>query len=386
MMWRPILAFLGVTLVVGYMFGFRLGNLTPGASLPESSYVAQISSGREILKHPVYVVHKLPVYVLFKLRVHHLAAYRAVSAAFASLAVIGCFFVLREWYTNRVAILGSGLFLTSAWILHAGRLATPEAAFLLLMPLLWAAVWLYNTTFRKIALLLLSFLCAASFYVPGFIWLLVMLAVWQRKRIWDELKAVPVWFRIICGAVIVVGLVPLVRASVTSPDELLLALGLPDYLPSPRMIGENLLHIPEQLFVRGPNDPVRWLGRLPLLDIFSSVMLVLGLYSVRYHLKVIRIQLLIGSSVLFAILMTLGGPVTITVLMPAAYILVACGMAFMLQQWFTVFPHNPIARMAATSLIAISVILVSYYHISHYFIAWPQTPATKAAFSHTLVK
>src|SRR3989344_6370291 len=95
MMWRPTLAFLGVTLVVGYMFGFRLGNLTPGASLSESSYIAEISSGRDILKHPVYVVHKLPVYVLFKLRVHHLAAYRAVSAAFASLAVIGCFFVLR---------------------------------------------------------------------------------------------------------------------------------------------------------------------------------------------------------------------------------------------------------------------------------------------------
>ncbi len=378
--------FLGVSLVVGFTLGFHLGSLTKLASAPEQSYVASISSGRELAKHPAYIVHKLPVYVLFKLHVHHLAAYRAISAVFASLAVVSCFFVLREWYTTRVAILTSWLFLSSAWVLHIGRLATPESSFLLLAPLLWAAVWLYNTTLRKCALLLLSFLCAASFYIPGFGWLLLVMALWQRARIWDELKAVPWWFRAICGLVIVAGLVPLVWAGINSPRELLLAAGLPEHVPQPITLAANFISIPEQLVLRGPADPVRWLGRLPLLDIFSSCMLLLGLYSLRYHLKLIRIQLLAVSSLLFALLITLGGPATITLLMPAVYVLIAGGVAFMLQQWFAVFPRNPIARTIATSLISISILLVSYYHISQYFIAWPQTPATKAAFSQTLVK
>ncbi len=380
MMWRPLLIFLGVSLVVGFTLGFHLGSLTRLASQPEQRYIASVSSGKELAKHPVYIVHKLPVYVLFKLHVRSIAAYRAISAIFASLAVVSCFFVIREWYTNRVAILTTWLFLSSAWVLHVGRLATPEASFLLLMPLLWAAVWLYNTTLRKSALLLLSFLCAASFYIPGFGWLLLMTALWKRDRIWDELKVVPWWFQAICGLVIVVGLVPLAWASVGSPRELLLAAGLPNHVPHIRALAENLLGIPEQFFLRGPNDAVRWLGRLPLLDIFSSAMLLLGLYSMRYHLKVTRIQLLVGSSLLLALLITLGGPVTLTVLTPAVYISIAGGVAFMLQQWFTVFPRNPIARTIATTIISTSILLVSYYHISHYFIAWPQTPATKQAF------
>ncbi len=386
MMWRPILAFLGVALVVSSILGFRLGALTPAASAPEQNYIASVNSGKELLKHPVYAVHKVPVYVLSKLRVNRLAAYRAVSAAFASLAVVSCFFVLREWYTNRIAVLGSWIFLSSAWVLHTGRLATPEASYLLLMPLLWAVVWLYNTTLRKTALLLLSFLCAASFYIPGFGWLLIIIAIWQHKRIWDELKFVPWWFRVICGIVIAVGLAPLVWAGVASPRELLLAGGLPEHLPTLKSLALNLLGIPEQLFARGPNDPVRWLGRLPLLDVFSTAMLVLGIYSIRYHLKLIRIQLLVGSSLLLALLITLGGPLTITVLMPAVYILIAGGMAFMLQQWLAVFPRNPIARTIATTLLAVSVLLVSFYHINHYFIAWPQAPATKAAFSGKIVQ
>ncbi len=385
MMWRPILIFIGVALVVSTVFGFHLGSLTNGASSEEVKYVSSIKSGKELLSNPVYSVHKIPVYILFKLNVDSIAAYRAISAAFASLAVVSCFFILREWYTNRIALLGSWLFLTSAWILHAGRLATPEASFLLLMPLLWATVWMYYTTLHKTALLLLSFLYAASFYVPGFGWLLVITAFWQHKRIWQELKNVPWWFRVLCGLVIFAGIVPLVLAGVQAPKELLLAAGLPDTVTNLKMLLDNFFNIPEWLFLSGPNDPVHWLGRLPLLDVFSTTMLVLGIYSIRYHLEFIRVQLLVGSSMLLTLLITLGGPVTITVLMPAIYILIAGGVAFLLQQWFTVFPRNPIAKTIATTMMSVSILLVSYYHISHYFIAWPQSPATKAAFSDKIV-
>ena len=386
MMWRPILAFLAVSVIVCATLGYKLGSLTPGASNQEQQYIAGIDSGREILEQPVYAVHKIPVYALSKLHVDRLAAYRAVSAAFAALAVVSCFFVLREWYSDRIAGLGAIIFLCSAWVLHTGRLATPEASFLLLMPLLWAVVWLYNTTLRKTALLLLSFLCAACFYIPAFGWLLLMAAVWQHKRLWEELRQVPWWFRVCCFLIVAGGLVPLVLAALDSPRVLLLAAGLPDKFPSLQTLATNLLHIPEYLFLRGPNDPVRWLGRLPLLDVFSTVMLFLGVYSIRYNLKLIRIQLLVGSSLLLALLLVIGGPLTITVLMPAVYILIAGGVAFMLQQWLAVFPRNPIARMLAVTLLAGSVLLVLFYHLNHYFVAWPGAPATKAAFSGKIIQ
>ncbi len=385
-MWRPILIFIGVTLIVSMLFGFKLGNLTTSASEPETSYINSVSSGSELLKHPVYFIHKLPVYVLFKLNVHSLVAYRAVSAFFAGIAVVSCFFILREWYTNRIALLGTGLFLCSAWILHTGRLATPEASYLLLMPLVWAVVWLYFTTFRKTALFVLSLLCTVSTYIPGFAWLLLFIIIWQHKRIWEEIKYVPWWFIGFCILVIVGGLIPLIWAGVNTPNVFLLASGLPDHLPSIRSVFDNLIHIPENLFLRGPNDPVRWLGRLPLLDVFSTAMFVLGIYSVRYGLKQQKIRILTGSSVFFVVLIATGGALSITVLMPAIYILIAGGIAFLLQQWFAVFPRNPLAHTLATSLISISVLLVCFYHLNHYFVAWPKTPATKSSFRHSLVK
>lgn len=381
MMWRPILAFMVVSAIVCATLGYKLGSLTGGSSQPEIQYIASVDSGRKILEQPVYAVHKIPVYGLNKLGTERVAIYRLVSASFAALAVVSCFFVLREWYSDRIAILGSFIFLCSAWILHTGRLATPEASFLLLMPLLWAVVWLYNTTLRKTALLLLSLLCAACFYIPAFGGLLLMAAIWKHKKLWEELSQVPWWFRLLCLLIVLGGLVPLGWAALKSPQVLLLAAGLPESLPSFSSLTQNAVSIPQYLFVRGPADAVRWLGRLPLLDVFSWIMLVLGIYSVRYHLKLIRVQVLVGSSLLLTLLLVLGGPLTITVLMPAIYVLIAGGLAFMLQQWMAVFPRNPIAKTLAVSLLAGSVVLVAFYHLNHYFVAWPGAPATKAAFS-----
>jgi len=53
----------------------------------------------------------------------------------------------------------------------------------------------------------------------------------------------------------------------------------------------------------------------------------------------------------------------------------------MLQQWFTVFPRNPFARSAGAILMTIVVLLAAYNGFSQYFIAWPNTPETKAVFT-----
>lgn len=383
-MWKPILAFLVVAVIVCGILGFRLGSLTGGVSLSERDYIASVDSGRELLQNPTYALHKIPTYLLFKLDIQRIAFYRLVSVIFAALSVVSCFFILREWSTDRIAILGTWLFLTSAWLLHIGRLASPEASYLLILPLVWAAIWLYNTTLRKTALIVLSLLSGMAFYIPGFGVLLVGIAVWQYKKIWSELRQVPWWFRLLCGLIICILLLPLILASIDSTRELLRAVGLPTGMPKLKTIGNNLLNIPEYFLLRGPDDATKWLGRLPLFDAFSTVMMIVGFYSLRNYWRLIRSQMLIVGCIYFGILIGLGGPVAITVLVPIAYIFIALGLTFMLQQWYAVFPHNPIARAIATTLLSLSILLVSFYHLSHYFIAWPESPLTKQTFSHKL--
>ncbi len=386
MMWKPISVFVLVSVVVCGVLGFRIGALTKAASLPEKEYIASVDSAKKIARNPVLVVHKLPTYVLFKLGAKRVTLYRLVSAAFTALAVVSCFFILREWFSDRIALLGTGLFLSSAWVLHIGRLATPEASYFLILPLTWAAIWLYATTLRKTALIVLSLLSGLSFYIPGFGLLLIAVAIWQRKRIWVELKQVPVWFRIACAAGILLLLLPLILASIRQPDILLLAAGLPSNMPAIANIGRQAVAVPEYLLVRGPHDAVRWLGRLPLLDAFSSVMLLLGIYNLRFTWRLVRSQLLFAGAIYFGLLVSLGGPMTITILIPIVYVLIAAGITFLLQQWYGVFPRNPIARGIASTLVVFVVLLTSAYHLTHYFVAWPGAPETKAHFTYSLLK
>ncbi len=383
LMWRPILIGLGVAGVVAIFYGFKLGTLTPGASRPEVAYITSLRSGKAIVDNPVFAMHKLPVYGLFKLGINTIAAFRAVSAFFAALSIMGCFFVLREWYTARVAVLGTGLYMTSAWILHIGRLATPEATFLLIMPFVWAVIWLYFTTLHKSALALLAVLTAMCFYVPGFLWLIIFISIWQHKRIWKEIKNVPVWFRIVCVFMMAIILVPLAKAIVLHPSVGLEVLGLPNRLPTIQLLWHNLVQTPRSFVISAPYDPVRWLGRLPLLDIFCIAMAVLGAYSLRYRMKEVRSHLIVGGSLILFVLVVLGG-IPITVLFLPLFVLIADGIAFLLRQWFTVFPKNPFARVVATTTISLAVLFVAFYHINQYFIAWPQNPATRAAYSYRL--
>lgn len=383
LMWRPILIGLGVALVVTSFYGFKLGSLLPGASQPEVAYITSIRSGKAIVENPVLGMHKVPVYALFKLGVNNIAAYRAVSAFFAALSVMGCFFVLREWYTMRVAVLGTWLYMTSAWILHIGRLATPEATFLLIAPFVWAVMWVYFTTLHKSALAVLSIFTALCFYIPGFIWLLLFVTIWQHKRIWREIQQVPAWFRIICCLIMIVLLVPLVRAVFMHPQVGLDILGLPHQLPNLHTLLHNLVYVPASFIIAAPYDPVRWLGRLPLLDIFCLVMAVFGAYSLRFRLKEVRSLIILGGGLILFVLVVLGA-VPVTVLFLPIFALIADGIAFMLQQWFAVFPKNPFARVTATTAISLAVLFVSFYHINHYFIAWPQNPATRGTYSYQL--
>ena len=378
-----MLVLLALTIVTGFLLTHRLGSLVPGLSLEEQRYIQAQVSGRQILDNPVFAFHKIPIYILFKLQIHSLGAYRAISGLFAMSMVISSFFILKRWYSLRIATAGSLLLASAAVTLHLGRLATPEATFMLILPLFAVVTWLLATKKRKLSLLILSALIGLSLYVPGFIWLLLGLCAWQRKNLWRAIKKLPWWFRAICGLVIILISLPLIVASSHTPQNVLLAAGLPTHLPSVGHISKNILRIPLQLFILGPKDPVRWLGQLPLLDVFSTVMLVLGVYSLRYHLSKTRPRLLVASIIIITSLVALGG-IPLTSLVPLLYVLSAGGIAFMLQQWFTVFPRNPIARAIATSLVSIAVLLVAFYATSHYFIAWPGSPATQQVFNQKL--
>ena len=90
----------------------------------------------------------------------------------------------------------------------------------------------------------------------------------------------------------------------------------------------------------------------------------------------VAVALIVGS-----ILVSLGGAVSISILMPFIYVLVAAGIGLLLDRWQKVFPRNVIAQAVGVGLVSLAVIAVSWYGLRHYFVAWPNAPATKQVFT-----
>ena len=140
-----------------------------------------------------------------------------------------------------------------------------------------------------------------------------------------------------------------------SPKNVLNWLGLPQQFASPIHIVKEFGAVFYHIFIRGPLLPNLWLGRLPILDIFGVITALTGIYFYAIHIKATRTHLLFVSFLIGAILIALGGSVPLSIVIPIIYIFIAAGLAYLLTQWLSVFPKNPIARSVGYILISLAV-------------------------------
>lgn len=379
--WAVALSSLGYVLVMLSVLSYKLGTLvSSGFSASEISTRGAASSAMNLQADPLFGPHKGLQFILQHFKHYGPVAMRGVSVLFGVAIVISLYYVLIQWYTKRIAILGSLLLVTSSWFLHAARLATTDIMFALLVVLFACGLWLQQSRASRNSVITCGVVAALLLYTPGMIWFVLPAAVWQHKRIGRAINELAIW-QILLLLVLGLGLLlPLGWGLATEPGLYSTWLGFPSHWGSISQIGRNLIGIPRQLFWQGPADPSRWLGRLPLLDWFTIVMLAIGIYSYWFKLHLDRAWFLIYVAAVGSILIAVGGSVKITLFLPFIYLVVASGIALMLQQWFTVFPRNPFARSLGTTLLVLAVLSSGFYQVKQYFIAWPHTPETRAVF------
>ncbi len=367
--------------LIAILLMFKLGGLTSGVSEQENNYIQSTASGRSIVNNPVYLAHKLPTYLVYKSGQNSIAFYRLVSVLWASVAVFALWALLKQWYSAKIAIIGAWLFICSAWSLHVSRQATFDVLYLSFLPLLWGILWSFRLQSRSKALLVMLACTAFSLYVPGLILLPVGIVLWKRKHLWSDFMASSSKIKTILVILLICSVVPITYAAISSPKILLNVLGLPVDMPGISSISNNFQELVKALsWSSNSTNPANWISGMPLLDAFSLVMLILGIYSLRFNYKIGRSKVLIAYAII-SLSMIVAGSISIVALLPFIYLHIAGGVAFMLQQWFVVFPRNPVARTFGAVLITCAVVGVSFFHIYSYFVAWPQVPETRSAFS-----
>jgi len=378
--WQPTVFYGMLIVFFGLLLWFRLGSLTGGYSASEWATQQAGQGLRHIFEHPLNAPFTMVAY-LFGLIFGHdnLIAFRAAATAYGLLTLTTFYWLVRHWHGERSAILGTVVFGCSAWFLHVARLGTPEA--LLYIPLVLTAggVWLKHTDNR--AVLIGGFaLAAALLYMPGMIWFVIVVALWQARNIGRLFKK---HLALMLGgaALMLALLAPLGLAIYRSPELAKVIAGLPAKgWPDPIDSLTRLAHIPYNLVLRGPLMPEHWLGRLAILDAFGIAMLTLGVYLYTRHPKLLRSRMIAVALIVGTVLASLGGGVSISVLMPFVYVLVAAGIGFMLDRWQQVFPRNVIAQTVSAAFMSLAVIASAWYGFRHYFVAWPEAPTTKQVF------
>lgn len=376
-------SWLATTLVVGTVVGllwYRLASLVPGLSGPEAISLQGTGSLKAILLNPVFLPYKLAQYGLLKLGFDSVLAIRSVSALFGLITVLLFYFVLRLWYTKRVSVLATLLLCSSAWFLHIARIATPS----ILFPLCAALLLLYGASVRaskrnRYWIILGAAVATAVIYVPGLIWLVACLILWQRRYIAEVVKPLAIWQRIVALLLGTVILMPLVYASVHDLHVLQNILAIPLYFEPMRWL-TNAYRVPKLLFIRGPLNPAIWVGVMPLLDIFMMGMFFLGLYNYYLRKNLVRTSVLILFFAVTVLLLTVSTTVVIGLLIPAVFLIITAGITFFLQQWMTVFPKNPVARSIGFVLILSAISISVLFQLKSYYVAWPLAPATKATY------
>lgn len=378
--WEPLIGFSISTAFILTLLLFRLGSLVPGFSTTEIATFNASNSLHTILNNPVNAPYKLIHLLLIHYHLSSPFYLRSVSVFFAIITIILFYYVLSRWHTVRIAWFGTILLATSSLFLHYARLAEPAITSTLLIGIFAYGLWLKTTKKPKFAFIIGTFLILLLLYIPGLIWFVIAGCIWRKKQLISLFKQ---YFVLGIGLSILglLLLAPLGYGLYKNPFLIRQIVGLPtQFIPSIYGYIKNITDLFISFIIRGPSNPVVWLARLPLLDIFTFTMCIAGIFVVFSHRQLDRKKMLFGSIVGGILLTSLDGEVSIAILIPFIYILASSGITMILQQWFTVYPRNPIARTLGTSIITIAVLMTCFYQVNNYFIAWPNAPETKQAF------
>lgn len=365
-----------VILIPALLFLPKIGSLAPTTVYEQPGYL-QAQSGKDFyddmanapLRGVYYAINSLSDNTLYL---------RLAAALVAALATITLFLVLKRITTIRVTLLTMLMFVTSSWVLHTARFANIEVLYLLVIPALFL-VGLWATSKADDNKLPLSvLLLSVILYVPG-AWLFLLagaIIYWKQiKRIWCKIS---LGLRLGGLGLLLVLISPLVFSFSQRSEALFEWLGVRNFDDlSLQQIGSNLLFIPDALFFSGIDEPTAWLKGTPILDFFAVAMFIIGIFAYRKSSSPTREYMVFSSLAICILLVAVGGPSRLGLIIPLVYFLIARGIAYMLQSWFTVFPRNPMARSIGISFIIAAVFISSSYQLQRYFIAWPNSPVIK---------
>lgn len=377
-----LLLLLGVGLaIIAYLLLFRsLGTLPGGYSPHEAVSQAKAASLRTIARNPVNAPYELLIWASLKLGYHSLLATRLAAVTIA-IAAAGLFYwIVLHWYSKRIAIISTILFVGSSGYLHIARYGTALILQMATLALI-GCVWLYQRARQeRTVTYCIAVLLAIFAYIPGMLWFQILGLIVLRKDIVKLFQRLGSKHTTAILALYLVLITPIFWGAAHNIHTLLPILGLPSHMPTLSTLIDNKLLLIKALVYRGYYPSDYWLYGAPLLTVAEAIFFMAGLFQLCKRPMATVNYWLAAALLISAGLVILGGGATIAMLIPLIYLVIAGGIYYLLNQWLNVFPRNPIARNTGVILLCLTVMFSVYYHFRAYYIAWPRAPETEQVY------
>lgn len=377
--WRrqSVYAFLLMVVLAGLVW--QLSIIPEKAALEEVFYANDVSSVSSIVENPLYLPHKIASYTA-SYTSDSIRVIRGISVLTLGIAVVALYRILRRWHSEKVAFLASAMFATNATVLAVGRLAAPEILLMSWSLIIAAMLWLQHGNSRHFAPLWLFIVSSFLLYVPGSFYFFLLITLLYSNKIKETILSVK-RSTVFIGALLFLLLITPLLFAVTENVEVLRQWLL---IPSEIIWSDvpmNIVKVFSAFMYEAPFGAIVNVGDLPIFNIASGGLFVIGLYSFRKHMKLERTRIMLLTFLIAIILGAYGQIFTaVLILLPYSYSIIAAGISFLLDQWYSVFPVNKIVRSFGLLFVTLVVTLSVFYNVYRFFVVWPQAPETRAVY------
>lgn len=380
--WRrqTIYAFLLIILLGGVVM--QLSTIPNGFAETEKIYASSVANISDIGENPLYLPHKLASYVVSNFS-DSIRAIRAVSIVFLGFSIVALYRILKRWHSDKVALFATSMFALNATTLAVGRLGAPLVLILTWSIVISILMWLQHGNSRKVAPVSLLVVSTALLYIPGAPYFFLLLAILFGKKLLATIKVLSNKTIILALASSLFVFSPLILSFINNTNLIKEWLLLPQTIEWSSIL-TNILKVPSAYIYRTPVDPLLNVGTLPVLDVAAGGLFLIGLYAYQRNAKLERTKIMLLTAI-FGIILGALGQVTIGIilLLPFVYSVVAAGISYILDEWYSVFPKNPFARSFGLLLVTLVVLLSVYYQATRFFVVWPQTPETRSIYNQS---
>lgn len=304
------------------------------------------------------------------------------SVVIAFCTAIGTIILLKRWFHRHIAVLAGLIALTTSEFLFLTQDGTPNILYVF-----WS-VWLllFGTYIaKKVKFLFMAKVfffigLAVSLYTPLSFYTLLALAItaFLHPHLRYLLKQLPkgklIW-AFILGAI---ALIPLGIKTFTDPSAILTLLGIPTAMPD--LIG-NLRQLSQTFF--GFLTPSIAGVMTPFFGLGSMFLIILGLYRLIKTRASTQSYLLLTWIIILTPIIILNPDKAIVTFL-ASTLLLATGLDYLIDYWYSLFPRNPYARIAGIIPLIVLVSTLVWSGFERYTYGYHYSPQIYSYFSEDL--